>query len=266
MTLGERLSAFVRPCVDTMYVIVDLGYLLFYRYHASMRWLDFQKELEEEMTEEYIANVFRKHLIGQLQKLQKKYPMAKFLFCKDEKHCDVWRKAIYPEYKATRGEATDRIRSIRDVMFEIVQGIGKVFEGRGLEADDVAFLLVRKLRAERPNDEIIIITSDRDYLQMTDAKVQIVDGAGKRVVGSGDAKKDLWIKIIMGDKSDNIPAIAKGCGKKTAETLAENPAKLAEFVKKHKCQAELDRNHLLVSMDKIPHDLQTAFYAQCSLG
>ncbi len=260
MIIGEN------KCARKMYVIVDLGYLLFYRYHASMRWLDFQKQLEEELTEEYIASIFKKHLISQLEKLRKKYPSAHFLFCKDEKHGNVWRKAIYPEYKATRGEAsrcevTARIITLQHVMIQVVNDIGRVFEGHGLEADDVAYLLVQKLRAEQPSEEIIIVTSDRDYLQMTDEKVHIVDGSGKWVVGSGDAKKDLWTKIIMGDKSDNISPIAKGCGKKTAEALAGDPKKLVEFVAKHKCHEMLDRNITLVSMDKIPSDLKDAFYA-----
>lgn len=248
-----------------MYVLIDLGYLLFYRYHASMRWLEFQKELEEELTEEYVASIFRKHLVAQLGKLKKKYPQATFMFCKDEKQCNVWRKEVYPEYKATRGTASELIHKLQAVLIEVVSELGKVYEAPRLEADDIAFLLVRKIRAKDADAVIIIVTSDRDYLQMTDANVQIVDGGGKWVVGSGDAQKDLLIKVIMGDKSDNIPAIAKGCGRKTAEALAENPHKLAEFVTKHKCENELRRNQLLVCMDKIPKDLTDAFYQNVSL-
>lgn len=242
-----------------MYVLVDLGYLLFYRYHASLRWVEFQKDISEPINME---DIFRKHLIAQLNKLKKKYCHATFYFCKDANHDEVWRKEIYPEYKATRVQTTERtmIHRLQDVIIEVVSEFGRVFAAPRLEADDIAFLLVKRLHAKEPDAEIIIITSDRDYLQMTNERVRLLDGTGKWIEGSGDAQRDLWTKIIMGDKSDNIPAIAKGCGKKTAETLAIDPGKLHAFVAKHNCEQELERNTTLVCMDRIPRELSRAFY------
>lgn len=243
-----------------MYVLVDLGYLMFYRYHATLRWLEFQKTVVCQTTNDYVAEVFEKHLIGQLDRLKKKYKQATFYFCKDEKHELVWRKSIYPEYKATRGTADDMIRSLQSIVLNVVENYGLVLGGDCLEADDVAFLTVKLIRKHDMNVEIFIVTSDRDYLQMVDNKLQIVDGTGKWICGSGDPQKDLWTKIIMGDKSDNIPPIAKGCGKKTAEALAADLEKLSEYVQKKGCTAELARNEQLICMDKIPEHLVEAFY------
>lgn len=244
-----------------MYVLVDLGYLMFYRYHATMRWLEFQKSLDQEMTDDYIIELFERHLIGQLDKLKKKYKQATFYFCKDEKQALIWRKDIFPEYKANRGVADEMVRRLQAAMLNIVTRYGSVVGAPRLEADDIAYLVVKKIRAKYPEAEIFIITSDRDYLQMVDDRIHLMDGGGKMFTGSGDAKRDLWTKIIMGDKSDNIPPIAKGCGKKTAEALAADPQKLAEFVEKKKCSAELARNETLVCMDKIPAELANAFYS-----
>lgn len=243
-----------------MYVLVDLGYLMFYRYHATLRWLEFQKIYEQEMSNDYIAEVFEKHLRGQLDKLKKKYKGAKFIFCKDEKQARVWRKAVFPEYKANRGVADDMVHKLQGIVLDVVGCYGTVLGAPSLEADDVAFLIVKHIRQCDDKSEIFIVTSDRDYLQMVDDRIQIVDGSGKWITGSGDSKRDLWTKIIMGDKSDNIPPIAKGCGKKTAEALASDPTKLAEYVQKKGCSAELARNELLICMDKIPDELVTAFY------
>lgn len=251
-----------------MYVVIDLGYLLFYRYHASMRWIEFQKDEAADATNvEYVIPIFRKHLDAQLTKLAKKFKKeagaggAKFLFCKDERQCDVWRKDLYPEYKANRGVANDMVHVLKEVLFEVVSSYGQVYGSPRLEADDVAYLLVRRLREVEPNAEIVIVTSDRDYLQMTDEKVRLMDGTGKWIVGCGDAKKDLMMKVIMGDKSDNIPPITKGCGKKTAETLASDPNALEAYIVKHNCSAAFERNQQLVRMDLIPMVYQDAFYA-----
>lgn len=247
------------------YVLVDLGYLMFYRYHATMRWLEFQKSLDEEMSDDYVVSLFEKHLVGQLDKLRKKYKDATFYFCQDEKQSLIWRKDVYPEYKANRGVADEMIYRLKGAMMKIVSGYGHVAGAPRLEADDIAYLVVKKIRAKYPTADIVIITSDRDYLQMVDGHIQLMDGGGKVFVGSGDAKKDLWTKIIMGDKSDNIPPIAKGCGKKTAEVLAADPQKLAEFVEKKKCSAELARNETLVCMDNIPSELAQVFEASFTL-
>lgn len=249
-----------------MYVLVDLGYLLFYRYHASMRWIEFQKDGGADGTcVEYVIGVFRKHLEAQLVKLGKKFK-GQYLFCQDERQCDIWRKDLYPEYKANRGVADDMVRQLKEVLLDVVSRYGKVYGSPRLEADDVAFLLVRRLREVEPDAEIVVVTSDRDYLQMTDEKVRLIDGTGKWITGCGDAQKDLMIKVIMGDKSDNIPPIAKGCGKKTAETLASDPQALAAYIAKHDCAEAFERNRQLVRMDLIPQMYQDAFYATLGGG
>lgn len=243
-----------------MYVLVDLGYLMFYRYHATLRWLEFQKTLEQELTLDYLTEVFRKHLVAQLEKLKKKHKSAKFYFCKDEKQALIWRKELYPDYKANRGVADDTIRRLQQVVLEEVAKYGNVLGAPSLEADDVAFLTFKRIRQKQLETEVFVLTSDHDYLQIVDENFKIVDASGKCITGSGNAKKDLLMKIIMGDKSDNIPPIAKGCGKKTAEALADDPNKLAEFIKQKGCAAQYALNEMLVNMEKIPKELADAFY------
>jgi 5'-3' exonuclease len=47
----------------------------------------------------------------------------------------------------------------------------------------------------------------------------------------GDPKKDLFCKIIIGDKSDNIPGVFSKCGIKTACKYYENPELLKERIR-----------------------------------
>lgn len=246
------------------YLLFDLGYILFYRYHATMRWIEFQKDFDK--SHENIIQTFTKHLTAQLDKLRKKYKGYTFVFCKDEKHVLVWRKEIYPEYKATRPHANDTIITLQTALLDIVSPYGRILASPGLEADDIAYLTVKHIRS-LDNDAIIrIITSDRDYLQMVfDERIHLMDAAGKPIVGSGSFATDLWIKILMGDKSDNIPPVCKGCGKKVAEQLANDPIARDEFIQKKNCQAEVDRNRRLICMSEIPTHL-TEKFDECQLS
>jgi hypothetical protein len=67
-----------------MYLLFDMGYLLFYRYHATMRWVEFQKEYEK--SPENIIQTFTNHLTSQLDKLRKKYK-TQFHFLQRRKAC-----------------------------------------------------------------------------------------------------------------------------------------------------------------------------------
>jgi 5'-3' exonuclease len=77
---------------------------------------------------------------------------------------------------------------------------------------------------------------------------------------TGDAKRDLEIKIIMGDTSDNIPSAFPKCGPKTAQKCIEDP----EFFKKKMAgnpdyfnQYEL--NKTIVDFNNIPEELVNEF-------
>jgi 5'-3' exonuclease len=247
-----------------MIVLVDMGYLLFYRLHATSRWMTFQNEFKNRTLEdEIVLEYFEKHLTSQLDKLRKKYkPGNAFIFCKDERHAKVWRKELYTEYKATRGEATSLIRKAQDVFHRIVQTYGEIFAGDGLEADDVAYLMVKRIRQDLPTEPLVIITSDRDYLQMKDEHMIIVDGTGKEMKGCGDATKDKLAKILMGDVSDNIPAVCKGCGKKTAMSLVQDMDVMESYLVKNNCKDVFLRNETLICMQRIPKKLADDFYEQ----
>ena len=75
---------------------------------------------------------------------------------------------------------------------------------------------------------IYIITSDKDYLQLSNNNVFLYNLAFKNISlnksSTGNAKNDLEIKIIMGDSSDNIPSVFPKCGFKTALKCIQDPS------------------------------------------
>ena len=72
--------------------------------------------------------------------------------------------------------------------------------------------------------------------------------------------RDLFYKIIMGDKSDNIDGVFNKCGKKTAEKYFDNEEL---FLAKLKSEDKIDkynRNKRLVDFTEIPEIFAEIFY------
>ena len=133
-----------------------------------------------------------------------------------------------------------------------------------MEADDCIAISVKHLIEKYPDCTIYIITSDNDYLQLVRENVHIFNLAFKNLkyskIFSGNPEKDLKIKIIMGDTSDNIPSVFPKCGIKTAIKCVED----SEYLKKKmndniKYYEQFLLNDTLVSFDKIPVELVGEF-------
>ena len=66
------------------------------------------------------------------------------------------------------------------------------------------------IRSKKTNLDIIIIANDNDYLQLVDPHLKIIDFKNKiisdKVLDINNPKYGLTIKILLGDRSDNIPA------------------------------------------------------------
>jgi len=145
----------------------------------------------------------------------------------------TFRKEQYKEYKATR-KPTDpdlipQIIKMREIFdwFKI-----RMFELSGFEADDLIGTLAVKLK-EEPDLQIIILTGDRDLLQLVDGDKVVVDllvsGDQRTMLMNEEAVKEKYglkplqiidLKGLIGDASDNIPGVM-GIGEKTATPLLQ---------------------------------------------
>lgn len=149
-----------------------------------------------------------------------------------------WRKAIYPDYKGNRKPLTAEQAKDKEAYKKQVPILQAALERLGVEqklnygaeADDLAGFLVPRLVAG--GCHVLLVTGDRDWLQMVGPKVVWNDprSGGHTVThdvflektGFSDPVAFLDGKAIQGDTSDNIEGIA-GIGEKTAADL------LAEF-------------------------------------
>ena len=68
----------------------------------------------------------------------------------------------------------------------------------------------------------------------------------------GNRYNDLLHKILIGDKSDNIPAIHKKLGPKTVLKYLENKDELKKKLEDPEIFKIYNRNKILIDMDNIP--------------
>ena len=141
----------------------------------------------------------------------------------------TFRDDLYPEYKATRDKMPDDLRLQIERIREVVATFGiPILEAEGYEADDVLGTVAKQ--ATQEDVTVIILTGDRDLLQLVDESILIrlagqklseaKDYGIQEVIDRYQLKPEQLIdyKAIVGDTSDNIPGV-RGVGDKTAVKL-----------------------------------------------
>jgi len=258
--------------IQKPFLFVDGSYYIFYRYYATMTWWSKQdehkhKEKGKAMSDPSFSEKYRKMFTTTLKSLMKVHevPFENVIIAKDCSRCDIWRNELYKEYKASRDEKLQTFDSsvFTETYATILPETGlRVMELNKLEADDIIAILVKHILTKNSDADITIITNDNDYIQLLkeNQKLLIVNLQGKQIkdrIGDESAIGNyLMKKIIMGDKSDNIPSIMKSCGPKTAERLSNNPEELEKvFVKNPAAKIQFELNQKLIDFDKIPQKL-----------
>ena len=143
----------------------------------------------------------------------------------------TFRHLKFDTYKATRKPMDEELAVQMPIVKEVLDALGIVrCELAGYEADDLLGTISR--RANENGDECVILTGDRDSLQLVGGGtvVRLVKSAlGKTTYTSYTPEKFrdeygfdpirlIDLKALMGDSSDNIPGV-KGVGEKGARQL-----------------------------------------------
>ena len=171
-----------------------------------------------------------------------------------------WRKKLFPEYKEHRAKARDAhpldfnkyYAYIDEYLKELKLLPFKQIKVPFCEADDVVAVLSKRFSS----GENIILTSDKDYIQLTSFKHnKMFCPLKKAYIKEKEPLKHLKIKILCGDKSDNIPAIKPRLGEKTAIKLIELGS-LVDLLKEDEVRKNYERNEKLISFDFIPLTIQ----------
>ena len=139
----------------------------------------------------------------------------------------TFRHLKYDGYKATRHGMPEELAQQMPIMKEVLTAMNiPIYAVQGWEADDVIGTVGRICGQE--DWECVIVTGDRDSLQLIDDHVTVMLETTKGTIRFDKAKfieeygfepkKLIDLKALMGDTSDNIPGV-KGIGEKTAKNL-----------------------------------------------
>lgn len=143
----------------------------------------------------------------------------------------TFRHKRYDGYKATRKGMPDELRVQMPIIKDVLRAMNiKVLELEGYEADDILGTLAKY--GEDNEIDVLLLTGDRDALQLTSDKVTVripttrmgktestdyTPAVVKEKFGI-EPIEFIQIKGLMGDTSDNIPGVP-GVGEKTAFSL-----------------------------------------------
>ena len=136
----------------------------------------------------------------------------------------TFRHEMYSEYKAGRDAMPEDLRAQIPLVRALVEAHRiPIVEVAGFEADDVIATLVASMPAA---GEVVIVSTDKDLMQLVDERVTLLDGIRDRRYDSAAVterfgvppEKILDVRALIGDASDNIPGV-KGIGAKGAAKL-----------------------------------------------
>ena len=158
----------------------------------------------------------------------------------------TFRHQEYTAYKAQRVSAPDELHEQLPRAKEVVEALNiPIFELAGYEADDIIATLVQQgvgSRVQGADLEIIIVTGDRDTLQLVQPGVKVYSpGKSFSDVVYYDEKivKEKYglepnqlveLKALAGDPSDNIPGV-RGIGDVGATKLIQQLGGIEEIYK-----------------------------------
>ena len=230
------------------------------------------EDLDDDLVRHLILNNIRYYRT----RFTEKY--GEVVICCDSRH--YWRKDYFPNYKANRKVDRKKSEYNWDLIFETLNTIRdeirenfpyKVIEVYGAEADDVIAVLTQ----QRASDKNIIISSDKDFIQLHWVNIDQYSPVTKKMVAHPFPKQYLSEHILKGDRSDGVPNILS-----PDDTFTENKrqkpmrkAVIADVLDQliafdveqlymlAKCPRDTwirnwQRNETLIDLSKIPVELQ----------
>ncbi len=168
---------------------------------------------------------------------------------------DTVRRERYPAYKANRKEVDEELRRQFVHIPAMLEALGlTAIAIPGYEADDI----VAAIRAAYPEEEIIVISSDKDLAQLVDSRTFLYDGVKDRIIDAAAVAEKFGVPpekmrdflALTGDSSDNVPGVP-GIGPKTAAKLLSEFRDLEEMYARPEALAPKLREKLMAHREQL---------------
>jgi DNA polymerase-1 len=139
----------------------------------------------------------------------------------------VFRKDIFPEYKANRKERPDDFGPQETRILQLVRDAGvPIFVKPGYEADDIIATFAKRLCNK--GYETFVVSKDKDIRQILNDCTKMYDVQNDKVIDPAVMEQEcgyspneaIEIQTLTGDAIDNVPGIP-GVGEKTAAKLVK---------------------------------------------
>ena len=137
----------------------------------------------------------------------------------------TFRNEIYGDYKANRSEPPEELVPQFPLVRMAAEAIGlPLLEMEGFEADDL--IASYALKAEKQGMPCLIVSSDKDLMQLVRGDITMLDPMKNRPIGAEEVvekfgvtpDKVVDVQALAGDSTDNVPGVP-GIGVKTAAEL-----------------------------------------------
>ena len=227
-------------------------------------------ELSEDLVRHMVLNSLRAHN----KKFRKEY--GEMVIACDSGN--VWRKQIFPNYKAGRKANREKSEHDWDAIFNMLATIKneiktfmpyKVIEVESCEADDIIATLIKKVKnmiIPEHKKKILILSGDKDFIQLQKYdNVKQYSPITKKLVDGVDPKVYIKEHVLKGDKSDGVPNVLSPdhtftdelrqrplTSKKLESILAQDIDELDDEIKRN-----YQRNDKLINLDNIPKTLES---------
>lgn len=135
----------------------------------------------------------------------------------------TFRQTLYSDYKANRATMPTELSAQIPYMYQLVEALGfPLVMETGVEADDVIGTLAKQ--AEAAGLASLIFTSDKDFAQLVNAQITLIDTMKNTHLDSQGVQQKFGLPsalivdylCLMGDSVDNVPGVEK-VGPKTAQ-------------------------------------------------
>ena len=193
--------------------------------------------------------------------------------------CDSssWRKEIFPEYKAARKKSRETSKLDWNRFFTMANNVRDEIKENfsypvvtvdRAEADDIIGILVSELQEFGRHEEILIVSGDKDFLQLQQfSNVKQYSPVQRKFLECEDPHRYLFEHICKGDSSDGVPNVLSPDNTFTEE-LRQTPLRAKRIDEwwehRNSLQNHMDhnvwrnyqRNEWMINLRKTPSEIR----------